>query len=164
MNNVHAADCSLMLREAEKVPKPYPVEPLPPQLKLPNGEPNYEAIYRMFPERHEREQAYKDGQWAGAVERDKIYAERNKLVCALSKLWPSHLAQHPASDTAWDPNWRNIVCIHAPVGQLSWHIMDSELHMFRHLSLEQNDWDEHTTEQKYERLAQQEATWLSREK
>lgn len=105
-------------------------------------------------------QAYKDGQWAGAVERDKVYAERNKLVCALSKLWPAHLAQHPASDTSWDPNWRNIVCIHSPVGQLCWHIMDSELPMFEHLALKANDWDGHTTEQKYERLA----SWQSQEK
>lgn len=83
----------------------------------------------------------------------QAYAERNKLVCALSKLWPSHLAQHPASDTAWDPNWRNIVCIHATVGQLSWHIMDSELPMFEHLKLKANDWDGHTTDTKYKRLA-----------
>jgi hypothetical protein len=98
-------------------------------------------------------QAYKDGLWASSVERDKVYSERNKLVCALSKLWPSHLAKHPHTDTSWDPNWTNIVIIESPVGQLSWHIMDSELPQFAHLELGYNNWDGHTTEQKYERLA-----------
>lgn len=121
-------------------PKPFPVRP-------------EQSCNHCSKPTCDRCSAYRDGQWAGAVERDRVYAERNKLVCALSKLWPSHLAQHPASDTSWDPNWRNIVCIHSPVGQLCWHIMDSELPMFEHLKLKANDWDGHTTEAKYERLA-----------
>lgn len=136
LQNVHNADCPAMRAQ----------EPL---------DVDYNRVYReRFPSRDQRiEQAYKDGLWAGSVERDKVYAERNKLVCALSKLWPSHLAQHPATDAAWDPKWRTIVCIYSPMGQLSWHIMDSELHMFEHLPLRANEWDGHTTEEKYRRLA-----------
>jgi hypothetical protein len=85
-------------------------------------------------------------------ELDAVYAERNALVCALSKVWPSHIAQHP-EDPSWDPEWNNIVFIQSPAGQLTWHIHERELPMFAHLNPGPNNWDGHTTAEKYERLA-----------
>ncbi len=90
------------------------------------------------------------------TERQKngAYAERNKLVAALSKLFPSSLERHPESDTAWEDDWRWIVFVDLPTGQASWHIHDSELAMFDHLPRNEGRvWDGHTTEQKYARLA-----------
>lgn len=46
-----------------------------------------------------------------------------------------------------------MVCVHTPAGQASWHIPDFEISSFQHLSIRPNDWDGHTTEEKYERLA-----------
>lgn len=83
----------------------------------------------------------------------QAYSERNALVCVLSKLWPSHLCEHPV-DPKWDKEWLWVVCIHSPVGQLSWHIHISELENFAHLKRKANDWDGHTTEEKYKRLAE----------
>lgn len=84
---------------------------------------------------------------------DSVYTERNALVCALSKVFPSYLMPH-GPDVTWDDDWKNIVCIDAPlVGQLTWHIKDSELPMFAHLARRENNWDGHTTEEKYRRLA-----------
>lgn len=94
--------------------------------------------------------------------KDQAYKERNALVCALSKLWPSHFGIHegPAD---WDPQWRNVICIHAPApaGQLTWHIHDRELPAFSHLlTVERvNDWDGHSTEEKYARLARLTKSW-----
>jgi hypothetical protein len=88
--------------------------------------------------------------------KNTAYKERNALVCALSKIFPSHLMEHSKDDASWDDNWRTIVCIEAPlVGQLTWHIHKDELPMFeRHLAwLAYNNWDGHTTEEKYRRLA-----------
>jgi hypothetical protein len=85
--------------------------------------------------------------------RDKAYAERDALVCVLSKLWPSHLMLHDIKDVDWDREWMTIVCINSPVGQLTWHIHVSEVPMFAHLKKRPNDWDGHTTEEKYARLA-----------
>lgn len=83
-----------------------------------------------------------------------VYKERNALVCALSKIFPSHLMDHPVSDETWDPEWTLIVCIEAPlVGQLTWHVRRDELAMFSHLSFRLNNWDGHSTEEKYRRLA-----------
>jgi hypothetical protein len=62
--------------------------------------------------------------------KDQAYSERNQLVAFLSRLYPSHLKTHPATDTDWESDWRTIVCIHSPAGQLTWHIHDSEVRGF----------------------------------
>jgi hypothetical protein len=87
------------------------------------------------------------------VQRDQAYAERDALVCVISKLWPSHIMAHPPEDKDWDPEWMHIVCVHSPVGQLTWHIHNRELPMFGHLAVRPNDWDGHTTAEKYYRLS-----------
>jgi hypothetical protein len=87
-------------------------------------------------------------------EKDAIYQERDQLVCALSKLFPSSLERHPSEDKNWEDDWRWIVFIDMDGKQLSWHIHDSELFLFAHLPRETGvKWDGHTTPEKYERLA-----------
>lgn len=81
---------------------------------------------------------------------DDVYAERDRLVSALSKLYPAHLRRHEGG--VWDDDWRNVVCIHLPSGQVSWHIPDRELELFAHLAMKEDDYDGHDTEEKYERL------------
>lgn len=103
--------------------------------------------------------------------KDNAYWERNQLVVALSKIYPSWLELHPLEDKDWEKDWRHIVFIEIPVRedvygdarniqryrvvkrQLSWHIHDSEVKYFQHLELRKgNSWDGHTTEEKYKRL------------
>jgi hypothetical protein len=89
------------------------------------------------------------------VQQHKIanaYTERNALVAALSRLYPSHLMRH-GDDPSWDPEWLWIVCIETPVGQMSWHLHEPHLSMFTHLTEGPNTWDGHTTGEKYARLA-----------
>lgn len=86
--------------------------------------------------------------------KDAAYRERNCLVAALSKLLPAYMARHPDEDKEWEDDWRWIVFIESPRGQLSWHIHDSELPLFEHLEqVDDGQWDGHTTEEKYARLA-----------
>lgn len=87
------------------------------------------------------------------------YAERDRLVAALSHLFPSYLTKHPEAE-GWDEEWRNIVVLNIPDPkirygslQLSWHIHASELPWFEHLKFEENHWDGHTVAEKYARLA-----------
>lgn len=88
------------------------------------------------------------------AEKNGAYAERNKLVRALSVIYPASLERHPVTDTHWDRDWRWIVFIDLPTGQATWHIHDSEYPDFAHLpKLTGRKWDGHTTGQKYERLA-----------
>lgn len=90
------------------------------------------------------------------VVKDTAYSERNKLVAALSKLFPASLERHPKDDRSWEDDWRWIVMMDLPSGQVSWHVHDSELPNFNHLHREAENyhsWDGHTTEEKYRRLA-----------
>lgn len=89
---------------------------------------------------------------AKEASKDSAYVERDKLVCALSKVFPSWLGRHPDTDTAWENDWRWIVYVQLPTGQCSWHIHDSERGWFDHLSQRDEPWDGHTTEEKYARL------------
>jgi hypothetical protein len=88
--------------------------------------------------------------------RNAAYQERAAVVAALSKCFPAHLTRHEVGiGESWDEDWRTIVCIHFPdpTGQCTWHIHDSEVALFSHLEVTENDWDGHTTEEKYARLA-----------
>lgn len=87
------------------------------------------------------------------VAKDGAYLERNKLVCALSKLFPAWLGRHDENDKNWGKEWLNIVYIQLPTGQVSWHIHEDILPLFAHLELDlSKQWDGHSTEEKYERL------------
>ena len=89
--------------------------------------------------------------------KDEAYAERNQLVVALAKVFPSHVLEHPHSDAGWEPEWRTIVCVHGPNGQMTWHFHDSERQLLAFLgdvSIPScAGWDGHSTQEKYARLA-----------
>ena len=87
-------------------------------------------------------------------QKNNAYAERNELIAFMTTLYDSHLCRHPDSDKEWEDEWRWIVCIHSPAGQLTWHVHQTELPKFYHLKVEENHWDGHTTEEKYERIRQ----------
>ena len=80
---------------------------------------------------------------------DFVYHERDQLVAALSKCFPAWLGRHQGE---WEDDWRWIVYIKLPTGQVSWHIHDSEMDLFTHLEMGDEKWDGHTTEEKYKRL------------
>lgn len=85
--------------------------------------------------------------WDNAAE---IYRERDLLVRALSKLYPSHLAprtgHQPKHKTAW------VVCIHIPGSQLAWSIPSHMVKLYDHLERTANDWDRHKTAERFARL------------
>ena len=82
-------------------------------------------------------------------QKDGAYHERNQLVALLAALFPSSLDWHPEEDM----DWRWIVFIDTPAGQMSWHIHDAELSLFDHVPRNQGwNWDGHTTEETYQRV------------
>lgn len=89
--------------------------------------------------------------------KDAAYAERDKCVAGFATLakalgWPVWLATHVG---AWEEDWRNIVCVQTPYGQVSWHYHDSERPWFSSVAFDSPPcaWDGHSTPLKYERLA-----------
>jgi hypothetical protein len=88
--------------------------------------------------------------------KNNAYGERNKLVAALSKIFPAWLGLHNngEEDPSWDPEWLRTVLIQLPTGQVTWHIKESDLSMFPHLKQDlTKPWDGHDTPEKYRRLA-----------
>lgn len=89
--------------------------------------------------------------------KDSAYTERNKCVAcvvALAKVqgYRCGLSLHDPMDVAWEHEWRNIVFVDLPTGQVSWHIHDSQMPLFTGLPYYAGTWDGHTTEEKYKRL------------
>lgn len=81
---------------------------------------------------------------------EAAYSERAALVSFVSKLYDSYLSVDKENIGT---EFSNVVYINSPKGQLSWHIKDSDLHLFSHLNVrEENNWDGHSTEEKYKRL------------
>ena len=82
---------------------------------------------------------------------DEVYRERNRLVAALAKIYPSGVALTDIPD--WDPCWHHCVYIDLPTGQASWHFHDRDTDLFINLPPYDGEWDGHTTKEKYSRLA-----------
>lgn len=82
---------------------------------------------------------------------DATYLERNRLVALLAAIYPSGIAR--TDIPGWEPEWHGCVYIDLPSGQASWHYHDSHAHLFAHLPPYSKPWDGHTTEEKYQRVA-----------
>jgi hypothetical protein len=82
------------------------------------------------------------------------YRERSQMIAFLA-------CQYPAVICANDPNEPNwpVIYLKTPAGQLSWHLSRTDLDLFGHVpQVDPGDpaapeWDGHTVEEKYERLA-----------
>lgn len=83
-------------------------------------------------------------------ELNAVYRERNRLVANLASRHPSVIC--PASDV----EGMFIVYVNGPTGQMSWHLYPEDLDLFPAGVVERMpswEWDGHTTEEKYRRLA-----------
>ena len=82
---------------------------------------------------------------------DCVYNERNRLVALMARLFPSGLKK--TAIPGWDEAWHGCVYIDLPTGQASWHFHDREAHLFDGLPPYSGEWDGHSTDEKYERIA-----------
>jgi hypothetical protein len=90
------------------------------------------------------------------AEKDGAYLERNQVVAALAKCFPSGLKK---TDIAgWSTDWHQCVYIDLPTGQVSWHFHDSQAYLFDGLPPYDGEWDGHDTAEKYRRVAALEAS------
>jgi hypothetical protein len=93
--------------------------------------------------------------------KDNAYAERSKVLAAFAHLLSRNvfrditvgITQHDPNDKDWEDNWRTILVIELPTGQVTWHFPDSEKHLLDGLpEIKDYKWDGHSTEEKYKRL------------
>jgi hypothetical protein len=82
---------------------------------------------------------------------DEAYRQRNHLVAALARLFPSGIRR--TDIPGWDPEWHGCTFIDLPSGQISYHYHDSEMHLFEGLPAYGKIWDGHDKEVVHARLA-----------
>lgn len=75
------------------------------------------------------------------ADKDQAYLERNYLVAALTKLYPSGI--RPTNIEGWLPDWHGCVYVDLPGGQISYHYHDSQAWLFKDLSAYEKPWDGH---------------------
>lgn len=103
-----------------------------------------------------------------ALRLNDVYKERDMCVALIAGLavafteFEVWIGKHPENDETWDREWMNIVYMELPTGQLSWHIHDSELEMFKFLEEGRlfKEYDGYTTEEKYDRIKEY-LRWLT---
>lgn len=91
--------------------------------------------------------------------KDQAFTERNSLVALLAYLTVAaglNAGKRQHEDVPgeeWDPEWRTLVAIDLPTGQVSWHFHDRDSHLVSDLPEYSGKWDGHDTEEKYRRVA-----------
>lgn len=91
-------------------------------------------------------------------QKNGAYSERNKCVAALARMalalgWRAGVGQHAdVPGESWDADWRTLVAIDLPTGQVTWHFHDSEKPLIEGLPVYAGSWDGHDTPTKYARL------------
>lgn len=83
-------------------------------------------------------------------QKDGAYFERNQVVAALAKCFPSGVAK--TAIEGWSEDWHGCVYIDLPTGQVSWHFHDSQAYLFKDLPPYAGKWDGHDTPEKYRRV------------
>lgn len=90
------------------------------------------------------------------AQKNGAYAERNQCVALIARMalalgLKAGVREHPNEDRAWEDDWRTIVFIDLPTGQVSWHFHDSEKPLLGGLPRYVGEWDGHDTPEKYRR-------------
>ena len=83
--------------------------------------------------------------------KDGAYEERNHLVAAFARLFPSGVAK--TDILGWDPEWHGCCYIDLPSGQISYHFHDSQAYLFEGLPAYGKAWDGHDKDEVHARLA-----------
>jgi hypothetical protein len=89
-------------------------------------------------------------------EKNEAYRQRDYLVAALARLFPSGKQLQPADlhtdIPGWDSKWHGCCFIDLPSGQISYHYHDSQAFLFEDLPPYSKEWDGHDKEKVHSRL------------
>jgi hypothetical protein len=95
-------------------------------------------------------QSLRRGEGEAVAEKDEAYRQRNYLVAALAKLFPSGIRK--TDIPGWSDDWHGCCFIDLPSGQISYHFHDSHAHLFVGLPDYATPWDGHDKETVHARL------------
>ena len=120
----------------------------PPSSKDPSSTMDLDRAFKRW---------FDDGYAKAQGDLDAVYAERDKCVALIARMAQAlgcnvGLGEHPSSDESWMDEWKTIVFVDLPTGQVSFHVHDSERAWFDGLPKYTQPWDGHTTTEKYQRV------------
>lgn len=75
------------------------------------------------------------------AEKDEAYRQRNHLVAALARLFPSGTRR--TNIEGWSDDWHGCCFIDLTTGQISYHYHDSHAYLFAALPAYETPWDGH---------------------
>lgn len=101
-------------------------------------------------ERHADAEPFVQSPLAEKGEKDEAYRQRNVLVAALARLYPSGTRR--TNIEGWSEDWHGCVYIDLPAGQISYHYHDSQAYLFAALPAYEKPWDGSGKEQVEARL------------
>lgn len=84
------------------------------------------------------------------TKKDEGYRQRNVLVAALARVYPSGIRR--TNIEGWSEDWHGCVYIDLPSGQISYHYHDSQAHLFAGLPPYTKEWDGHDKKTVEDRL------------
>lgn len=84
-------------------------------------------------------------------ENDDAYLQRNHVVAALARCFPSGVRK--TNIEGWSADWHGCVYIDLPAGQISYHYHDSQAGLFHGLPAYEKPYDGHTKQQVHDRLS-----------
>lgn len=84
------------------------------------------------------------------AEKDEAYRQRNYLVAALARLYPSGVRN--TDIPGWSDDWHGCCFIDLPSGQISYHFHDSHRYLFDGLPAYETPWDGHDKDAVHARL------------
>ena len=85
------------------------------------------------------------------ADKDEAYLQRNNLVAALARIYPSGIMR--TNIPGWSEDWHGCCFIDLPSGQISYHYHDSHAYLFDGLPPYKKVWDGHDKETVHKRLA-----------
>ncbi len=84
------------------------------------------------------------------ADKDEAYRQRNHLVAALARLFPSGVRR--TDIPGWSDDWHGCVYIDLPTGQISYHYHDSQGYLFADLPPYEDEYDGHDKDVVHARL------------
>lgn len=88
--------------------------------------------------------------------KNDAYSQRNRCVALIARMalrlgWRAGVGRHVGEN--WEDDWRSIVFVDLPAGQISWHFHDSESALLEGLPKYESGWDGHSDDEKWRRVA-----------
>lgn len=84
------------------------------------------------------------------ADKDEAYRQRNYLVAALARIYPSGVRN--TDIPGWSADWHGCCFIDLPSGQISYHFHDSHHFLFDKLPAYKTEWDGHDKDVVHDRL------------